>query len=83
MFDTPALIQDLAAFSEARPSRTVTRATEQQEGLTDPSDAALLFLRIWAAADFYTLDKNLMREPPSVDVDISQLFRSIQGGSFR
>ena len=72
VFDTPALIQELALFSETRQARVVPRATEQSEVLTEQSDTASLFLRILAAADFYTLDKSLMKEPPLVEVDISQ-----------
>ena len=36
-----------------------------------PSSKSAVLLRVYAAADFYASDKNLMLDPPSVDVDIS------------
>lgn len=65
VFDTPKLIQNLAAFSEEstrkrpEPSRSIARGNE-----------SVLFLHVRAAADFFTTDKKLMSSPPSVDVDL-------------
>jgi hypothetical protein len=65
VFDTPALIQNLAEFSEdsqrkrPKPSRWSARSKE-----------SVVFLRVRAAADFFTTNKELMLSPPSVDVDL-------------
>jgi hypothetical protein len=39
-------------------------------GISGESRVSLLFLRIFAAADYYTLDKSLMENVPPVLVDI-------------
>lgn len=65
MFDTPELIQALAAYAEEptrkrpEPSRSSARSKE-----------SVLFLRVRAAADFFTTNKELMSSPPPVDVDL-------------
>jgi hypothetical protein len=65
VFDTPELIQALAAYAEEpnrkrpEPSRSLARSKE-----------SVLFLRVRAAADFFTTDKKLMLSPPPVDVDL-------------
>jgi hypothetical protein len=65
VFDTPELIQSLAAYAEEptrkrpEPSRSLARSKE-----------SVLFLRVRAAADFFTTNKELMSNPPSVDVDL-------------
>lgn len=70
MLNTPSLIQDLAIYSEEH----------QREGLAESRDPPVeqlsalqsaLFLRISAAADYYTTDRHLMQHPSLVDVDIS------------
>ncbi|OJD31903.1 uncharacterized protein BKCO1_4300029 [Diplodia corticola] len=69
VFDTPELITSLASFSENIPEANLIvddrRATEAAETST-----SLLFLRIQAAADFYSLNKTRMSSPPDVKVDI-------------
>lgn len=65
VFDTPELIQALAAYAEEPnrerpvPSRSIARSEE-----------SVLFLRVRAAADFFTTDKKLMSNPPPVDIDL-------------
>jgi hypothetical protein len=65
VFDTPELIQALAAYAEEpnrkrpEPSRSLARNKE-----------SVLFLRARAAADFFTTNKELMSIPPPVDVDL-------------
>ena len=65
VFDTPELIQALAAYAEEpnrkrpEPSRSSKRSRE-----------SVLFLRVRAAADFFTTNKELMSSPPPVDVDL-------------
>lgn len=65
MFDTPALIQSLAAFAEQQASLPANGVPEY----TQPS-GSLLFLRVQAAADYFTTNKTLMLRPQPVDVDI-------------
>lgn len=65
VFETPELIQALAAYAEdlsrkrPEPSQSLARSKE-----------SVLFLRVRAAADFFTTDKELMSSPPPVDVDL-------------
>jgi hypothetical protein len=65
VFDTPGLIQALAAYAE-EPTR---KRPELSQSLTR-SKESVLFLRVRAAADFFTTNKELMSSPPSVDVDL-------------
>jgi hypothetical protein len=59
------LIQALAEYAEVpnrkrpEPSLTLTKSKE-----------SVLFLRVRAAADFFTTDKELISSPPPVDVDL-------------
>ena len=65
VFDTPELIQALATYAQEpnrkrpEPSRSLARSKE-----------SVLFLRVRAAADFFTTNKELMSSPPPVDVDL-------------
>lgn len=65
MFDTPHLIQSLAAFAEqqAPPAAGVQTSEEVYT-------SSILFLRLQAAADYFTTNKRLMSHPQPVDVDI-------------
>ncbi|KAF1982171.1 hypothetical protein K402DRAFT_340910 [Aulographum hederae CBS 113979] len=70
VFETPELITPLAIYSHSRtgsgcpnPDRT------GNQGAAD-YNSSLLFLHIHSAADFFTTDKSLMNDPPSVSVDI-------------
>lgn len=73
VWETPELIQSLAAYSYSR----LSDATPEEDGELQAPDPAsvekqssLLFLRVIAAADYYTDDAVLMSSPPPVLVDI-------------
>ncbi|KAI9725497.1 MAG: hypothetical protein M1828_003168 [Chrysothrix sp. TS-e1954] len=75
VFDTPALISDLAIYAESRQGLSSSPAItpEDPDGETPalPSGAAsLLFLRIFAAADYFTMNETLMQYPPPIETDI-------------
>ncbi|KAK0269161.1 hypothetical protein LTR35_015070 [Friedmanniomyces endolithicus] len=65
VFDTPDLIQRLAVFSESQ------QAIDRPESPgSEASEESLLFLRVQAAADFFSTNKTLMNSPPAVDVEL-------------
>ncbi|RMZ01160.1 hypothetical protein D0862_06460 [Hortaea werneckii] len=67
VFDSPELIQSLATFSENHHFRPDVA----EIGRVHSNDrASVLFLRVQAAADYFSTNKTLMRHPPPVDVDI-------------
>lgn len=65
VFDTPTLIQNLAEYAENGERQRLETAQS-----SSPQRESVLFLRVRAAADFFTTDKQLMSNPPPVDVDI-------------
>lgn len=68
VFATPELIASLSTYSESRqgiPSEPQNVKSTERE-----AKASVLFLRIIAAADYYTTNKTLMQDVPPVDVDI-------------
>ncbi|KAI0181230.1 hypothetical protein GGR52DRAFT_24635 [Hypoxylon sp. FL1284] len=75
VFETPELISELSEYSWSRQS-----LQGHQEPHHEPSrnprasgserEASVLFLQILAAADYYTMNKTLMRDVPPVYVDI-------------
>lgn len=65
VFDTPELIQTLAEYAE-KPERKRPEPTSSPH----TSKESVLFLRVRAAAEFYTTNKDLMLSPPPVDVDL-------------
>lgn len=65
MFDTPHLIEGLAAFAEERSPSSPGTVSAQDQSL-----GSVLFLRVDAAADYFTTNKTLMIHPNPVDVDI-------------
>ncbi|KAF2182698.1 hypothetical protein K469DRAFT_585537 [Zopfia rhizophila CBS 207.26] len=69
VFDTPDLISSLAAYSEQRQELGLESTRYLRENLA-PNSQSLLFLRIQAAASFYTTNRTLMEHPPAVDADI-------------
>ena len=78
MFETPDLITSLAQYSESQqPERiqiedqkpSISEAYEKSK-LTNDDVSSLLFLRIYAAADYYTMNETMMRHVPPVFVDI-------------
>ena len=68
VFDTPELISSLAGYSD----RARTSPLQKLGYTADGSAAAqsVLFLRVQAAASYYSTNKTLMEFPPPVDVDI-------------
>ena len=66
VFDTPDLIQSLAAFSEQQRQQPSIESSDSNLS----AQQSILFLRIQAAADFFTTNKTLMSDPPAVHVDI-------------
>lgn len=65
VFDAPELIQNLAEYAE-KPERKRPEPTSSPH----TSKESVLFLRVRAAAEFYTTNKDLMLSPPPVDVDL-------------
>jgi hypothetical protein len=80
VFNNPELIGSLSAYAYARNAeiddlehqKLVARRAAQSPALSKSGEsrASILFLRIFAAADYYTLDKSLMENVPPVLVDI-------------
>ncbi|KAK5743687.1 hypothetical protein LTR17_002594 [Elasticomyces elasticus] len=66
IFDTPDLIQDLAAYSETQQNKQPIK----QESTKHHDQESILFLRVQAAADFFTSNKTLMSSAPPVDVEL-------------
>jgi hypothetical protein len=68
VFDTPELISSLAGYSD----RARTSPPQKPSYTADGSATAqsLLFLRVQAAASYYSTNKTLMAYPSPVDVDI-------------
>ncbi|CAK1361499.1 uncharacterized protein RHO25_004921 [Cercospora beticola] len=65
VFGTPHLIQSLAAFAEQQAPPAAGVKTSEEV-----STSSILFLRLQAAADYFTTNKDLMSHPQLVDVDI-------------
>lgn len=76
VFETPDLISGLSDYSWSRQpdEQAVHKSSETHESSTNQTrqerEASVLFLQIWAAADYYTANKTLMNEVPPVFVDI-------------
>lgn len=80
VFDDPPLIGSLSAYAYARQAeiddlerqKLLARRAKQSPELATSAESriSILFLRIFAAADYYTLDKSLMENVPPVLVDI-------------
>ena len=66
VFNTPSIITSLAVYSESRQDYTSVINTPR----ADP--VSILFLRVEAAADYFTTNKTLMQNVPPVNVDISK-----------
>lgn len=75
MFDSPELVSSLAQYSELRPDPQTPGALFQDKDTSQ----SLLFLRIQAAASYYSTNRTLMESPPPVDVDISASHASTPG----
>ena len=71
VFNTPSIITSLAVYSESRQDYpSVINIPRPASAGTDP--VSILFLRVEAAADYFTTNKTLMQNVPPVNVDISK-----------
>lgn len=70
VFDTPDLLSSLARYSDQRQELQVTDAGYLSEHLP-PATQSTLFLRVQAAASYYSTNRTLMEHPLPVHVDIS------------
>lgn len=70
VFDTPELISSLAQYSE-HIQEFERKRSDYQEARDAAAPQSLLFLRVQAAASYYTTNRTLMLHPEPVDVDIS------------
>ncbi|KAF1844608.1 uncharacterized protein K460DRAFT_376262 [Cucurbitaria berberidis CBS 394.84] len=66
VYDTPDLISSLAQYSEQLQHPTLPA----QRYNKDTTPQSVLFLRIQAAASYYSTNRTLMENPPPVHVDI-------------
>lgn len=67
-FATPELIASLSNYSEGR--QGIPSESQSIKATGGETRASVLFLRIIAAADYYSTNKTLMLHVPPVDVDI-------------
>jgi hypothetical protein len=68
VFDTPERITSLAQYSEQEQV-----SSDPKEIRHDPAEPqSVLFLRVQAAASYYSTNRTLMEHPELVDVDISR-----------
>ena len=66
----------LATYSKRRANETFQNPSDDRIYSSLLLNSAV-FLQIYAAADFYTSGKDLMLNPPPVDVDISKILLSL------
>lgn len=69
VFDTPELITSLATYSESRQAILSPHQSVDHHRVDSALDS-LLFLRVFAAADYFTTNRTLMQNVPPVNVDI-------------
>ncbi|KAH8593323.1 hypothetical protein B0O99DRAFT_653445 [Bisporella sp. PMI_857] len=65
VFETPELITSLAQYADSRHFSSEERSSNSHNRIS-----SMLFLRIQAAADYYTMNQTLMEQVPPVFVDI-------------
>ncbi|PVH82912.1 hypothetical protein DL98DRAFT_413996 [Cadophora sp. DSE1049] len=75
VFETPELITSLAQYSETRQTEVMEdlqpkESQGEKKSKTHDELSSTLFLRVFAAADYYTTNKTLMEEVPPVYVDL-------------
>ncbi|KAE8449705.1 hypothetical protein EG329_007480 [Mollisiaceae sp. DMI_Dod_QoI] len=79
VFETPELITSLAQYSEARQpdlldaesqKPNVAKRETSYKHTPKATSSSSLFIQVFAAADYYTLNKTLMENVPPVFVDI-------------
>ena len=71
VFDTPDLITSLATYSEIRQEIPLLDRSVGHPRVASDLES-LLFLQVFAAADYFTTNKTLMRNVPPVNIDISE-----------
>ena len=71
VFDTPELISSLASYSTARQSTSKSQKPAVPKTQPHGDLSSVLFLRVLAAADYFSSNKTLMQNVPDVNVDIS------------
>lgn len=71
-FDTPELVTSLAHYSEQLQD-SKTQVQNYAQVVQAAAAQSLLFLRVQAAASYYSANRTLMEHPEPVDVDISML----------
>ncbi|KAI1767025.1 hypothetical protein GGR53DRAFT_160692 [Hypoxylon sp. FL1150] len=75
VFETPELISELSEYSWSRQSPEGDHISQHKlaakpRASGSEREASVLFLQILTAADYYTMNKTLMRDVPPVYVDI-------------
>ncbi|KAI2467787.1 hypothetical protein F4781DRAFT_297283 [Annulohypoxylon bovei var. microspora] len=75
VFETPELISELSDYSWSRQSlggehESQSKSAGNLRTFNSEREASVLFLQILASADYYTMNKTLMRHVPPVHVDI-------------
>ena len=77
VFNDPALLSSLSSYAYARHATLAEgdlleqqTASEQRRSLTASPSTSFLLLQILAAADYYSLDKDLMKNVPPVHADV-------------
>ncbi len=76
-FDTPELITSLSTYAHARQAelsdfevqQLVSRRVDTQASIQSAA-SSILFVQIFAAADYFSLNKTLMADVPPVLVDV-------------
>ncbi|EDU46318.1 hypothetical protein PtrSN002B_007641 [Pyrenophora tritici-repentis] len=68
VFDTPELVSSLAKYSEQRQFQG--DEGRDVKGAASETPESVLFLRLQAAASYYSTNRTLMDYPPPVDADI-------------
>ena len=71
VFDTPKLITSLATYSELRQEIPLLDRSVGHPQVASDLDS-LLFLQVFAAADYFTTNETLMRNVPPVNIEISK-----------
>jgi hypothetical protein len=70
VFEANEIIKDQQLLDHVTRFSLGRTDTPTQQATKNKSQSGLLFLRLVAAADFFTTNKTSMRHPPPVDVDI-------------
>lgn len=74
VFASPSLISLVSSFSESQIDR-IKPTPNTQVPLSFVGNRSILLLHIQAAADYFTTNVTLMKEPPAVLADISKFVR--------